>query len=48
MEISTLYENNYSAYAQITKKNTSETETAEKTSLMSEADEMAAFKKEFY
>ena len=48
MEISTLYENSYSAYAQGTKKNTSETEASVKTSTMSEAEEMAAFKKEFY
>lgn len=48
MEISTLYENSYSAYAQSTKKNTSEAESSEKTSRMSEAEEMAAFKKEFY
>lgn len=48
MEISTLYENSYSAYAQSTKKNTSETESSDKTSRMSEAEEMAAFKKEFY
>lgn len=48
MEISTLYENNYSAYTQSTKKNTSETEASEKSSQMSEAEEMAAFKKEFY
>lgn len=48
MEISTLYENSYSAYAQSTKKNTSEAESSEKTSRMSEAEEMAPFKKEFY
>ena len=48
MEISTIYENSYSAYVQSTKKNTSETETAEKISRMSDAVEMAAFKKEFY
>ena len=48
MEISTLYEKSYSAYMQSTKKNTSETESSEKTSKMSEAEEMAAFKKEFY
>ena len=48
MEIGALYENSYSAYAQSTKKNTSETESSEKTSRMSEAEEMAAFKKEFY
>ena len=46
MEISTVYGNNYSAYTQSTK--TTETETAGKTSKMSEAEEMAAFKKEFY
>ena len=46
MEISTVYGNNYSAYTQSTK--TTETEAAEKTSKMSEAEDMAAFKKEFY
>ena len=43
MEISTVYGNSYSACTQSTK--TTETET---TSKMSEAEEMAAFKKEFY
>ncbi|MCH5269631.1 MAG: hypothetical protein J1E83_02675 [Lachnospiraceae bacterium] len=46
MEISTIYGNNYSAYTRSAK--TAETEAAEKTSKMSEAEEMAAFKKEFY
>ena len=48
MEISTLYEKSYSAYVQSTKKNTSEAESSEKISQVSEAEEMAAFKKEFY
>ena len=48
MEISTLYEKSYSAYVQSTKKNTSEAESSEKISQVSEAEEMATFKKEFY
>ena len=48
MEISTVYGNSYSACTQSTKINASETEATEKTSKMSEAEEMAAFKKEFY
>ena len=46
MEISTVYDNNYSAYIQSTK--TTEIEATKKTSKMSEAEDMAAFKKEFY
>ena len=46
MEISTAYVNSYSAYTQSTK--TTETEAMEKSAQMSEAEEMTAFKKEFY
>lgn len=48
MDINTAYGNSYSAYTQSVNKNTSETDAAAKTSKMSEAEEMAAFKKEFY
>ena len=48
MDISTVYGNSYSAYTQRTTKATAETEAAEKTSRLSEAEEMAAFKKAFY
>lgn len=48
MDISTIYGGTYSDYTQNTKKTTSETDSYDKTSEMSEAEEMAAFKKEFY
>ena len=48
MDINTAYGNSYSAYAQSVKKKTAETDAVAKTSIMSEAEEMAAFKKEFY
>lgn len=46
MEIGSVYSDSYSAHIQRTK--TTETEAAEKNSKMSAAEEMAAFKKEFY
>ena len=48
MDVNTAYGSSYSAYTQSVKKNTSEAGAAEKTSKMSQAEEMAAFKKEFY
>ena len=48
MDINTVYNTGYSAYTQDTKKNISETKSMDKPSQMSEAEEMAAFKKEFY
>lgn len=46
MGINAVYGSSYSAFTQSTKA--IETEATEKTSKMSEAEEMAAFKKEFY
>lgn len=48
MDINSVYGNNYSAYTQSAKKSALETDAAAKASKMSDAEEMAAFKKEFY